>query len=238
MPVSNRRWAAGLATLTGALLLADPASGTASADVTVTPSTAVQGAYTKLTFLVPNESESASTVKLRVSFPTTTPLASVRVKRQEGWTADVVKTKLRSPNDPCDCAVTPTVTSITWTADRAAAVGPGEFAEFDVFVGPLPTKSTLAFPAVQSYDDGQVDRWTTRARSGVQPANPVPMLTLVPAPAGAAAGVAGQPAGADAPTTTQASWNGTARWVGMAGLAVGLVAVLAAGLMALRRRTS
>ncbi|MGI8592062.1 MAG: DUF1775 domain-containing protein, partial [Nakamurella sp.] len=44
-------------------------AGVASAHVTVNPGTVEAGAYTKLTFRIPNESAKADTVKITVNFP-------------------------------------------------------------------------------------------------------------------------------------------------------------------------
>ncbi len=237
------RSAARAAIVAGAALLvsagAAPLAGTASADVTVSPSSAVQGDYTKLSFLVPNESPSAATVKLRVTFPTRPPLSVVRVGRHPGWTADIIRTKVRQPSDVCDCAVTPTVTSITWTADKGAGIDPDEFGEFEVYVGPLPAKPRLDFPAVQTYDDGEVDRWTTKGRPGDRGAQAAPSLTLKPAPATAAndADAAAAPANrARTEPTAAESPAPTTRWLSGAALVLGLGGMAAAGLTAARRR--
>ncbi|MGH3489935.1 MAG: YcnI family protein, partial [Actinopolymorphaceae bacterium] len=180
MRTSSRRLVVAAASVAASLTLT-PAT-IAAADVIVSPSTATQGDYTTLTFVVPNESESASTSKVRIAFPTRTPLPSVRIKRKPGWAADVIKAKVKGPGDTCECTITPTVTSITWTAGKGAHIRPGEFDEFEVFVGPLPLEGRLTFPTVQTYDDGSVERWTARASADTQPAHPAPTLTLRTSP--------------------------------------------------------
>ena len=52
-------------------------AGPASAHVTVNPDTATKGGYTKVTFRVPTESDTASTTRVEVNLPTDTPVASV-----------------------------------------------------------------------------------------------------------------------------------------------------------------
>lgn len=59
-------------------------AGPASAHVTVNPNSATQGGYTKLTFRVPNEKDSASTTKLEVVIPTDHPIASISTKPVAG----------------------------------------------------------------------------------------------------------------------------------------------------------
>ncbi|MFD2081126.1 Uncharacterized protein YcnI [Actinopolymorpha cephalotaxi] len=164
-------------TAAGALLVS---TGTASAHVTVNPGEAGQGEYAKLTFRVPNESGTASTVRIRVNFPAATPLPSVRVKPHPGWTAKVTESRLPRPVDVGDVRLDRAVTSVTWTAAEGSTIGPGEFDEFDVSVGPLPAKSSMSFPVVQTYDDKTVARWDqAQAAGAAEPEHPAPTLTLV-----------------------------------------------------------
>src|SRR5919112_873025 len=137
-----------LAALAGSVLLAAPAS----AHVTVNPREAAPGGFAKLTFRVPTESATASPIKLAVSFPTSTPLASVSIKPHPGWAATVTRSKLAKPVDSGDLKITEAVSRITWTARGSTKIAPGQFEEFDVSVGPLPEGlKTISFPAVQSY---------------------------------------------------------------------------------------
>jgi periplasmic copper chaperone A len=236
---SFRRTAALAASAAGtALVLALASATSAAADVLVTPSTATQGDYTTLTFVVPNESESTGTVKVRVQFPTRPTLPSVRIKRKAGWTADVVKAKVKGPGDTCECTITPTVTSITWTAGKGAHIRPGEFDEFEVLVGPLPVRKRLTFPTVQSFDDGSVERWTAPASADTQPAHPAPTLTLrTPPTVDSAAAAPGTPSdGETRGGLTRAALSGAARWAGVTAVVLGLVVMAAAGGLALARR--
>lgn len=232
-----------MAAVAAALALTLVPTSVAVADVIVSPSSATQGDYTTLTFVIPNESENATTTKVKVAFPTKPTLASVRVKRQPGWTADVIKTKVRGPGDTCECTITPTVTSITWTADPGSGgIKPGEFDEFEVFVGPLPLVKRLAFPTVQTYDDGSVERWVARKSGDGQPAHPAPALALRAAPTAAGeADAAGDSASDDSeggmiPALTRAGWSGASRWVGGAAAVLGVVVMAVAGGLALVRR--
>lgn len=86
---------------------------------------------------VPTESDTAGTVALQVTLP---PLRSVRTTPMPGWTAVLQRSG-------------ETVTGVTWTADPGVRIGPGQFADVALSLGPLPT-DTLVLPAVHTYDDG------------------------------------------------------------------------------------
>jgi uncharacterized protein YcnI len=134
-------------------------AGPASAHVTVQPGEAVQGNYTKLTFRVPNESDTAATVKLEVELPAS--IDGARTKPVPGWTATVDGRTIR------------------WEGGR---VEPGQFQEFDISVGPLPEVDQLVFKAVQTYSDGSEARWIEETVDGEEePERPAPVLSLTAA---------------------------------------------------------
>jgi uncharacterized protein YcnI len=211
-------------------------AGPASAHVTVNPNTAVQGGYAKVTFRVPNESDTASTTKVEVNLPADAPFASVSVKPLPGWTAAAVKTKLAKPIDAHGTQITEAVSKITWTATGDAAVKPGQFQEFDVSLGPLPQVPQVVFKALQTYSDGNVVRWIDEPTTdGTEPESPAPVLKLTAAAAAADAPAAAGSSAAPAVTATaetEADGNGT--WAGIVGIVLGLAA-LVLGLLAYRR---
>jgi uncharacterized protein len=172
--------------LAGAALLALAAP--AAAHVTVHSSDAVQGGEAELTFRVPTESATASTTKLAVQLPTATPFASVLVKPMTGWAWSTHSVKLPKPiTDDDGDQVSEAVSEVDWSADSAAdAIKPGEYDDFSLSVGPLPTTKTIAFAAIQTYSDGTVVSWNEVAAPGssVEPDHPKPVLTLAPAPGG------------------------------------------------------
>jgi uncharacterized protein len=247
---SARRLAAlAAATVAGVVAL----TGTASAHVSVNPKEADQGSYARLTFRVPNESDTAGTVKVQVTFPTDTPLASVRYKPHAGWTIAVTKSKLPKPVTVGDYDLTEAVSAITWTAQSGVQIKPGEFDEFDVSVGPLPEAKSLAFPATQTYSDGKVVNWNEPVKEGAaEPEHPAPTLTLNPADAegdghghgggtGAAATESPVPATDQRPVSNDsavAANDGTARALGTAGLVVGVIGLALAAFAFLTRRRS
>lgn len=173
--------AATVAVLVAVLALAGPAS----AHVTVNSPGATQGGYAVLTFRVPTESATASTTKLQVQFPTDTPIASVLVQPHPGWTYKATTSKLPKPiaTDDGD-SITEAVSEIAWTADSPAdAIKPGEFDQFLVSAGPLPTVDVVTFSAIQTYSDGTVVQWNQVAAPGstTTPEHPKPSLTLAKA---------------------------------------------------------
>lgn len=206
-------------------------AGPASAHVTVNPNTAAPGAYTKVSFRVPTESDTLSTTKVEVNLPTETPIASVSLKPLPGWTAATVESKLATPIKSDDGEITEAVTKITWTADAASAIKPGQFQEFDVSLGPLPASGQVVFKALQTYSDGSIVRWIDAPTTdGSEPEHPAPVLKLAAAAAGASpavSAVATEAANSDGAGSSGSGW-------GIAGLVVALAA-LVLGLLAYRR---
>jgi periplasmic copper chaperone A len=200
-------------------------AGAAWAHVTIQPPTAVQGSFSKLTFRVPNEESSADTTQLEVQFPPDHPIPSVSVQPKDGWTYKVTTTKLAQPLQTDDGQVTEAVSDILWTG---GTIKPGEFDEFSVSAGPLPTNvDSLEFKAVQTYSDGDVVRWIQDTPpGGPEPEHPAPVLTLVKAST--------DPAGSGGSDS-----DGTARVLGIVGIVLGVAGVAfgAGALVASRRRT-
>jgi uncharacterized protein YcnI len=221
----------------GAAALVLAIAGPASAHVTVNPNTAAQGSYSKVSFRVPTESDTASTTKLQVNLPTGTPIASVSTKPVVGWTVATVKSKLATPIKSDDGDITEAVTQITWTATKGAEIKPGQFQEFDVSLGPLPaTANQIVFKALQTYSDGNIVRWIDEpATDGSEPEHPAPVLKLTAAnaPAAAPATTTVAQTSAAAPAKTSNSGLG---W-GIAALVVAVLALLL-GFAAFRRAGS
>ncbi|MEH1124915.1 YcnI family copper-binding membrane protein [Micromonospora sp. CPCC 206061] len=233
------RMAAGLgvAVLAGAVAGLGIGVGPASAHVTVNPREATQGGYAKLAFRVPNERDNASTVKVEVTIPTQTAIASVSTRPTPGWTATVERTKLATPLKVHDSEVTEAVSKITWTAAPGNEVKPGQFQEFEVSAGPLPEVDRITFKALQTYSNGEVVRWIEEPQAGQEePEHPAPILKLTKAaaqPAGTGAAVVN----ANADLADTSSDDGASGWyaaAGVAGLITGL-AGLAFGMLAWRR---
>ncbi|MEV8503926.1 YcnI family protein [Actinoplanes sp. NPDC051475] len=201
----------------------------AAAHVTVNPNTAVQGGYTKVTFRVPNETDTASTTKVEVSLPSDAPFASVSLKPVAGWTMTAEKGKLAQPIQAHGSPITEAVNKITWTATGDAAIKPGQFQEFDVSLGPLPKVDQVVFKALQTYSDGTIVRWIDEPTTdGTEPEKPAPVLKLT-----AAAAATGGPTVTSA-AVDDAKGDGNGTWAGVVGIVLGL-AGLVLGLLAYRR---
>lgn len=217
--VTGRRVAATL-TATGVLVLAG--AGVASAHVSAhSYDNPAKGGDAAIVFRVPNEDPAAHTVKLQVNFSTTSPLSTADVKPVPGWTAQETMMTLPKPVKMNNSTVTQAVQSITWTAAAGGGIVPGQFQEFYISVEGLPDNTNdLVMPAVQTYDSGKVVNWNQPTVAGQpEPDHPAPHLAL--------AGSANQvtPAANTTTTTATATTDGTARWLGGAGLVIAALAL-------------
>lgn len=197
------------------------AGGPASAHVTVTATDATPGGYTKAAFRVPNEKDDAGTTIVEINLPIDTPIASVAVKPLPGWTAVTTKGTLPAPVKTADGEVTEAITKITWTATEGVAIQPGQFEEFEVYLGPLPQAEQVVFKALQTYADGDVVRWIEVPEAGgEEPSNPAAVLKL--------AAATDQAAEAPAPEAAEnPAEEGTNR-LGIMGVLLGVAGLVAA----------
>jgi uncharacterized protein YcnI len=202
----------------------------ASAHVTVRPDVDTAGSWAKLTFRVPNESDSARTVELRVEIPAETPLRSVRVQPHPGWTAEVTREELAEPVEVGDFVLDEAVTAITWTADDGVAIGPDEFDEFAISVGPLPEPGDYPLPSVQIYDDGETVAWADEPDSDY----PAPILTVIEG-SGSDDGHEHDETNVETESSDAGS-DGVARGLGAGGLAVGALGLGIGGTLWRRSR--
>ncbi|HEX6469145.1 MAG TPA: YcnI family protein [Streptosporangiaceae bacterium] len=226
-------------------------AGPASAHVSANPETAEQGSFTKVSFRVPNEEDKAITTKVEIDLPLDHPVAEVSPRSLPGWTVAIVKSKLPKPIKGDDITVTKAVSKITWSGGE---IKPGEFQEFDVSMGPLPSDTdTLMFKAVQTYAGGMVVHWDQPTPpGGEEPEHPAPTIHLTKATgsdghggsaagsgATGATGSGAQPvAGRLAASTSGNSDDGTARLLGALGLATGVIGIVVAAIALTRKRPS
>ena len=213
-------------------------TGIAAAHVTVSSANAAPGGFGKVTFSVPNESDAASTVGLRIQLPTDTPLTSVRAQPVPGWTVALTTVTLDPPatSDDGD-TITSTVSVVEYRADAGGGIAPGEFQEFALSGGPFPDTDALTFNVVQSYSDGTETAWIDPTVPGQpEPEHPAPVLTLT----GTAAD--GHGASSDGGTATAAASDDDGDTTATIALVLGALGLLAglAGLflgLTARRRT-
>ncbi|AYG02181.1 YcnI family protein [Gryllotalpicola protaetiae] len=238
------RLTAGGAVLAASVAIALAATPAASAHVKVDASSTVAGGYSVLTFRVPTESATASTVSLTVQLPTEHPFTSVSYQPVPGWSAKLVTTELPKPlKDDDGNTIESAVTQVIWTATDGG-LAPGQFGQFPLSVGPLPDSGTLFLPAEQKYSDGSVVDWSQQPQGSAEPEHPAPSVVVTKAAAGAAAPAADVTASQASSTASDASTtaatspvDGWALGFGVAGVVVALAASGTAA-VALRRARS
>jgi len=157
--------------------------GVASAHVTVAAPGVTAGASDGvISFRVPDESDTASTIGFKLQLPTTAPIAGVLVQPHPGWSSTVKQTKLTTPIKTDDGEITQVVSEIDWKADTAAAgIKPGQFDQFTLIAGKLPDGvASLTFKAIQHYSDGKDVAWidVPAPGSSAEPEHPAPVLSL------------------------------------------------------------
>ena len=168
-----------VAALTAGLLAVG--GGPASAHVTVSSADASPGGFGKLTFRVPNESDTASTVALRIQVPPESAMGSLHIQPLPGWTATTTTSELDEPLEVHGAEITSYVSLIEFRAEDGGGVAPGEFQEFALSGGPFPDTESLSFPVVQGYSDGSEAAWIEPTVEGQEPERPAPVLSLAAA---------------------------------------------------------
>lgn len=139
-----------------ALVLAAPAF----AHVTVQPDEAGVGSFGRFVVRVPNERADAATTKVEVQFPET--VTNVSFQPQDGWGRTVKMKRLDEPIEVFGEEVTEVVDSVTWSG---GSIEPGEFDEFGFSIRTPDEAGELEFPALQTYEGGEVVRWIGSADS-------------------------------------------------------------------------
>jgi hypothetical protein len=171
-----------------------------------------------------------------LTLPQDKPFSHVSVKPVPGWTAAVSEAPLPTPVTIKGTTLTKAARTITWTADKDAAIGTGQYQEFSISAGPLPAPGTMVLPVSQTYSDGKVVKWDQPSTAGgEEPEHPAPQFDVTPASSSGDATASHNTVQADA-VPTQDEPDLAAR--GLAGAALAL-AVVAVGLQVAgsRRRT-
>lgn len=167
-----------LAGATGALALLVAVAAPALAHVTIEPPAVAPGSFATVAFRVPNERPDHGTVKVRVKLPEDTPIASVSLRQTPGWTATVEKFR---PPATAGSQLVEAVSTITWEGGR---IGPDEFQDFEVSMGPIPSGvDRLYFPTIQIYDGGEEVAWIEKPKDGQEASLPAPSLQVTEDPA-------------------------------------------------------
>lgn len=225
-----------LATLT-ALAASVAFAAVATAHVSVSSTDAAPGGFGKLTFRVVNESDTASTVTLRIQIPQQAALASLRAQPVPGWTVTMTTADLAEPIDNHGQEISSYVSVVEFQADAGGGIGPDEFQEFALAGGPFPDVDSVSFPAVQIYSDGSESAWIEPTVGDVEPEYPAPTLTLTAAPGDEAPATEEPDTASASETTDDGSPAGLALALSILALLVA-IAGLVLGLRASRRTVS
>jgi uncharacterized protein YcnI len=193
----------------GAAVLLVVGAQTASAHVTVTPSTAPANTSQELMVRVPTEKE-VPTIRVRVEFPG--GLTVSRFKPLPGWNREVERDSQQR------------ITSVTWSGGQVA---PGEYMDFPFMARTPADAGKIAFRALQTYQGGEVVEWT--GAEGTE--RPAAILTVGAAPAAAPAddhGAASTPATVAAPAAAQSTNVGSdlPLLLALVALALGAIALV------------
>jgi periplasmic copper chaperone A len=153
------------------------------------PSTAAPGSVVDLTLFVAGEQPDAGTTTVELFFPA--PITVAALPAVPGWTATLMDGQVGGP-----------ASGVTWTGGPT----PGDV-ELPIRLGPLPSEpGRLQFKTVQTYDNGEVDRWIDEWPEGApEPPAPGPVLDLVAGGPGSIPATTAAPSTTAATTTTAAS---------------------------------
>ncbi|MEO9014970.1 MAG: YcnI family protein [Terrimesophilobacter sp.] len=215
--------------------------------MTVAPNIAAAGSYALIDLKVPNESATVKTNKIELLLPTDTPFTSVSYVPVAGWDAHLTTTTLPKPVPMNGNEVTEAVTSVVWTAQPGHEIGSGQLQIFQLSLGRVPDAGSVVFPALQTYTDGTVEKWTDTAKEAEHPA-PVLYINDAPPAAGSAGPAVASPdtvgpdtVGTDTVGTDTAASGSTsdsvARGLGVGGLLLGAIGIVIA-IAATRRKAS
>jgi uncharacterized protein YcnI len=213
----------------GAALVAVVLAGTgvASAHVSVSSPDAKAGGFGTVVFTVPNESDTATTFRLRIQMPPKTPFASVLAQPVPGWTITTTTENLASPltTDDGD-KVTSAVSVVDFQAAAGAGIAPGQFQQFSLSLGQLPDAKSVTFSAVQTYSDGTEVAWIDPAVEGQpEPQHPAPTLSL-DAASTSSSGSAAPSADTTSSSDSGSGSDGLPLFLSIAALVLGLAGVV------------
>ena len=140
------------------------------------PDQAGTGNVVRCSSPVENEQSDAGTTQVQLFFPEGVPITLVDLPAVAGWTTAVEGGAIGSP-----------VTSVTWSRPTAT---PDENPLLPLTIGPMPADPVrLQFKALQTYSNGEVERWIEDWPAGApEPDHPAPVLEVVTGGPGTRAG--------------------------------------------------
>lgn len=223
------------ASLVGAAALILTGALGAQAHVTVTPNTTDAGAYSVLTFSFGHACEGSPTTSMAIQIPEGINAATPTLN--QGWTVEKVMAKLDTPIvDGHGNAVTERVDQIVYTAKEPIIDGVRDTFEIQVQLPEDAAEETLAFPTVQTCEQGET-AWVQLPAAGQDSHDldaPAPMFDVTAASAGHgdhAATPAAKPAAESASGDSVSSDSaGLGMGLGIAGLVAGVLGALLGGI--------
>ena len=214
-----RRLAVLVLTVLAAFAASVATAAVASAHVSVSSTDAAAGGFGKLTFRVPNESDTASTVKVRIQIPEEAAMAFLSVQPVPGWTVTLTRSDLAQPVESEGESVTSYVSVVEFRAADGGGIGPGEFQEFALSGGPIPDADSVSFPTVQTYSDGTETAWIEPTVGGQEPEHPAPTLSLT---------ASGDASATDPAETASGSEDSSASRLAVIAIVISIVALVVA----------
>jgi uncharacterized protein YcnI len=213
-----------------ALAIAVPSA--ADAHIRLAPGQAQAGAEsTQLTFSVPTETEGVATTSVELDLPSSAPFAKLSVEPVPGWTARATSAPLAKPVKVGDTEVTTAFSRVVWTAGADTKLVTGQFQNFVIAVGPMPSVGRIKMTALQTLSNGAVLQWNEEMKAGeAEPEHPAPVLYVKDTPP---AGGMVMGSGATMTVKTVAA-DPVPAWLvplAVAALAVGLASLILAGLL-------
>lgn len=214
-------------------------AGTASAHVTITPSTTVAGGYAVLTLSVPHGCEGSSTTGITIQVPE--EIRSVTPTRNPLWDV-AMETVALDPavTDSDGNTVTERVASITYRTDTPLPEGYRDTFDLSLQL-PDSVGSTLAFPVIQTCEEGEA-AWIEVPASGQEPDDlelPAPSFAVTSGEAGvevegadataAAPGPGGDASDADTAAAVESPASAGGRATSLAALGLAVVGVVLGG---------
>ena len=225
--------------LAAGVFLAVAVPMSASAHVSVTPTSTAAGSYSVLTFALAHGCDGSATTSVAIDIPES--ITSVAPTVNPNWDVEKVAVDLAEPlDDGHGNTITTRTGQIVYTAKAPLADGLRDTFELSV---PLPADAagtTISFPVVQTCEVG-VTNWNELQKEGeAEPNLPAPSITVTEAVAdgghghgeAAASGDDEASASADHADGAGADAAGSddviARVLGIGGLAVGVVGIVLA----------
>lgn len=223
---------AGVAGVVAALALINATP--ASAHVTVTPTVTSAGSYTVLTFSNGHGCEGSPTTKITIAVPD--GINAVTPTRQPFYEASKQFEDLEpAVKDAHGNELTERVATVTYAATTALPDGYRDAFQVQLQIPEDMAGETLAFPVIQTCAKGQT-AWTEIPSSGQSAddlEHPAPSFVVTAGEGAGRGGATDHPAEAEEDDT-----DGGTSTVGVVGVVLGALGLLAAGLALVRTRSS